>query len=388
MAYPELKDLALSNVKKYHDELFRINCHLADNPEISGKEKNSSEKFVRLLEEKGFVCEYPYGSFETAFRAISGNNNHKYKIAILAEYDALPGIGHACGHCLSGAISCLAGLALSPLQDELDIDIHIIGTPGEEAYSTKGYMIDEGLLSGYDMAMMVHLYNQNVTTPTVLALSAYDYEFFGKPAHSAAAPWEGVNAFNAAQLQFHAIDMFRQHIKHDARIHGIFMDGGKAPNIVPDYVRTRIFIRAETSEYKNYLVDRVDKMAEGACLATGCTWKKYTNTHPADDLRLNQTGDRVLQEVFAELGLELCRDKITFGSSDVGCVSYICPTFHPLLKIAEPPIGIHMTEFADLMKTPRAEEVLDEGAMIIALQIIKIFSDSNLVNGMKADFDR
>lgn len=386
MNYQEIKEKISKAISENHDELFQMNLKLAENPEISGEEKNSSESLAALLREHGFNCEQPYGNYPYAFRAIHGENNHKYKIAILAEYDALPALGHACGHSLSGSISCLAAIALSSLQDELDADIHVIGTPGEELYSTKGYMIEDDLFDGYDMAMMVHLFNDNIPTPIVLALSSFDYEFFGKPAHSAATPWEGVNALNAAQLHFHAIDMMRQHIKEGSRIHGIYLEGGAAVNIVPDHVKTRIFIRAKTTEYKNMLVERVDKMAEGAAIATGCTWSKSTKTFPPDNLRLNKTGDKVLREVFSELGLPLGDETVVFGSSDVGSVSYKCPTFHPCLKIADAPVNIHMAEFEELMHTPKAEKALDDGAMLIALQIVKIFMDDNLIESMKADF--
>lgn len=386
MNYQELKNTVLEAIQDNHAELFGINLKICDNPEISGEEKESSRTLVELLSSHGFNCEYPYGNYDYAFRAIKGENNHKYKIAILAEYDALAGLGHACGHSLSGSISCLAGIALSSLQDELDADIHIIGTPGEELYSTKGYMIQDGLFDGYDMAMMVHLFNDNIPTPRILALSSFDYEFYGKPAHSAATPWEGVNALNAAQLHFHAIDMFRQHIKEGSRIHGIYMNGGTSVNIVPDYVKTKIYVRATTKAYKEELVEKVDLMAEGAGIATGCSWSKSTRTFPPDDLRLNKTGDTVLREVFSELGLEIGDETAIFGSSDIGCVSYALPTFHPCLKISESPINIHMNEFEELMRTEKAERTLDDGALLIALQVIKIFSDESLIENMKKDF--
>ena len=386
MNYQELKDALSSAIKQNHDELFKMNCHLADNPELTGQEKESSKALADLLAKHGFKCEQPYGKYPYAFRAIYGENNHSHKVAILAEYDALAGLGHACGHSLSGSISCLAGIALSSLQDELDTDIHVIGTPGEEYFATKGFMVDDGLFDGYDMAIMVHLFNSNIPTPNVLALSAFEYEFFGKPAHSAAGPWDGVNALNAAQLHFHAIDMARQHIKEGSRIHGIIVNGGTAVNIVPDYVMTRVYVRAEKSDYKNELVEWVDRMAEAAALATGCTWQKKTEVHPTDDLKLNRTGDKVLREVFSELGLELGDESVVFGSSDIGCVSYHCPTFHPCLKIADPPVNIHTREFEALMRTPISEKALDEGTLLIALQIVKIVTSPELMEKMKADF--
>lgn len=386
MNYHELKNNILKEIKTNHRELFEVNCDITDHPELSCEEVRSSQKLVDLLTRHGFKCEYPYGRFDTAFKAVYGSDNHKYKIALMAEYDALPDLGHACGHSLSGAISCLASIALSSLQDDLDIDIHVLGTPGEESFSCKAYMVEDGDFDGYDMAMMVHLYDANITTPKFLALSTYYYEFYGKPAHAAAAPWDGVNALNAAQLQFHAVDMMRQHLTPDARVHGIIMDGGKAANIVPDYAKTRFFIRALSRDYKDLIVEKMDKIAEGVSLATGTSWSKYTKTADAHDLILNPTGDKVLRETFLELGLEVLDEDVIFGSSDAGTVSYSCPTFHPCLKISEPPINIHMPEFEKLMKTDIAEKALDDGATIIALQVLKIFSDQNLIADMKSDF--
>ena len=388
MEYQEMKEVVLKSIARNHDELFRVNVEIADNPEIAGEEKTSSKRLVDLLHAHGFRCEYPYGNYDYTFKAIFGENNHRRKIAVLAEFDALPGLGHACGHSLSGVISCLSAIALSSLQNELDADVHVIGTPGEELYSTKGYMGQDGLFDEYDMAIMVHLYNSNLPSPNVLALSCFNYEFFGKPAHSGAVPWEGVNALNAAQLQFHAIDMARQHIKDGSRIHGIYLDGGTAVNIVPEHAESRIYVRAKTREYRDELVAWVDRMAEGAALATNCTWKKHTKTFPTDDLKVNKTGDMVLRDVFDELGYEIGDESVIFASSDVGCVSYICPTFQPCLKIVDPPVNIHTAEFETLMRTPAAEKALDDGAALIAFHILRIFTDPALFTSMQEDFRR
>ena len=190
-------------------------------------------------------------------------------MAILTEYDALPEIGHACGHSLSGSISCLAGLALSSLQDELDTDIHIIGTPNEEEDGAKCRMADDGVFDIYDEAIMVHLYNNNVPVPRLHALNSVMYEFHGKAAHSAAGPWDGVNALNAGQLMFHAIDMLRQHVRPDVRMHGIFRNGGAAPNIVPDEVTAEVYVRSASRSYLNEILKKVDNCAQAGCLATG-----------------------------------------------------------------------------------------------------------------------
>ena len=270
--YSELKSLLTSKVEEKLPDLIALNDDLADNPELSGEEYRTSKIIAELLEKNGFKVEMPFAGLETAFRGIYGADNHKYKVAIMAEYDALPGIGHACGHCVSGSISVLAAIALAPLQDELDCDIHILGTPNEEIDGAKCAMVDQGIFNGYDMAMMIHLYDQNLLYCKLLGLHSYLYTFHGKAAHASAAPWEGVNALNAAQLMFHGVDMLRQHVTPDVRMHGVYRNGGEAPNIVPEEASAEFYFRALDRDYLNGLVKKADNCAEGASLAMGTTW--------------------------------------------------------------------------------------------------------------------
>ncbi len=171
--YEEVKEGILKGVGESLQELIALNDDLADHPEISGEEYESSRKIVELLRGKGFEVEYPFAGLDTAFKGVFGSNDHKYKVAILAEYDALPEIGHACGHCVSGSISILAAIALSKLQDALDTDVHIIGTPIEETDGAKCGMVKNGVFDQYDMAMMIHLYDQNLLYCTLLALDSF-----------------------------------------------------------------------------------------------------------------------------------------------------------------------------------------------------------------------
>lgn len=389
MTYGQLKERIIAEVEKYRAELIKVNDDMADNPELSGREYETSRKLVELLKKHGYQTEYPFGSKETAFRGIYGENRHKYKIAILVEYDALPELGHACGHCLSGSISILAGLAMKDLQDELNADIHIIGTPDEEDDGAKCIMTEEGVFDDYDMAMMVHLYNRNIVMPKFQALAEYFYEFHGKSAHASAAPWEGKNALNAAQLMFHAVDMLRQHTKADAQFHGIITDGGAAPNIVPEKAVVQMFVRAMDKKYLEELISLVDDCAEGAAIATQTTWEK---SPPSQlyyvDLRENETGEESIREIFTELGIpENGPEDMIFGSSDIGNVSYACPAFHPCLQVVDE-AATHTKEFEQAMKTDRAHEALKTGAQLIGLQIAKIFNDEEKIAGLKADFER
>ena len=387
--YEEVKEGILKGVGESLQELIALNDDLADHPEISGEEYESSRKIVELLRGKGCEVEYPFAGLDTAFKGVFGSNDHKYKVAILAEYDALPEIGHACGHCVSGSISILAAIALSKLQDALDTDVHIIGTPIEETDGAKCGMVKNGVFDQYDMAMMIHLYDQNLLYCTLLALDSFLYTFHGKAAHAAAQPWDGVNALNAGQLMFHAVDMLRQHVTPDVRLHGIFRNGGAAPNIVPEEASAEFYTRALEREYLDEINRKVDDCARGAAIATQTTWDKVPTAAPYNNLRNNPAGVEALGEVYEELGVPVNGDhSVIFGSSDIGNVSFVCPTFHPTLQLVERGIAIHTREFAAAVKTDRAHECIETGAKIIGLQVAKIFSDEKRIAAMKADFNK
>lgn len=389
MNYKELKEKLFSEIENYRAELIALNDDLADHPEISGEEYESSKKIVTLLKKHGYQTEYPFAGLETAFRGIYGENKHKYKIAVLAEYDALPELGHACGHCLSGSISLLAALAVRELQDELNADIHVVGTPVEETDGAKCKMVKDGVFDQYDMAIMLHLYDSNLLAPNLQGLASYMYCFHGKAAHASAAPWEGNNALNAVQLMFHAIDMLRQHSRQDAQFHGIIRNGGEAPNIVPEEVTAEFYIRAMDKNYLQELIKKVDDCARGAAIATQTTWDKYETAAVYDNMKKNPTGVASLREIYEELDLPLNGDtEKIFGSSDAGNVSFACPGFHPCLQVVDKGVSTHTREFAEAMKTERAHKALETGAQIIALQIAKIFSDETKIQALKADFER
>lgn len=387
--YLELKEKIFERIDANWAELIALNDDLADHPEISGQEFETSHKIVELLKKKGFATEYPFAGIETAFKAVYGPNNHKYKVAILTEYDALPDIGHACGHCVSGSISVLAGIAMAELQDELNADIHVIGTPIEEADGAKVQMTDDGVFNDYDMAIMIHLYDQNLLYCILNGLMSYQYNFHGKAAHASAAPWEGKNALNAAQLMFHGIDMLRQHVTPDVRMHGIYKEAGVAPNIVPEEASVLFYMRAVDKPYLQEVHRMVDDCARGAAIMTQTTWDTFKVDATYDCMKNNPAGISVMKEVYEELGIDINgdHDKL-FGSSDIGNVSFACPAFHPTLQIVDRGVAIHTREFADAVKTQRAHDAIKLGAEVISLHITKTFMDEDKIKAMKEDFNK
>ncbi len=386
--YLELKPLIDKEIEKHHKALIDLSEDLADNPEVATREYESSRKIVKLLKKEGFHTEYPYADIDTAFKAVYGPDNHKYKIAILVEYDALPDIGHACGHNVSGSISVLAGLALKDLQDELNADIHIIGTPEEEEDGAKCRMSEQGIFKQYDMAMMVHLYDQNLVYCTLNGLASYQYNFYGKASHAGASPWDGQNALNAAQLMIHGIDCIRGCSKPDARLNSIIRQGGFAGGSIPENAKVETWIRYPEYTYMEKLMKRVDNCAEGAALMAECTWDKELVAAVYKSMKRNYGGEEAIAEVFGELGLEINGDhEKLFGSSDIGNVSYDCPAFHPTLQLVERGVAIHTRGFLEAVKGEAANKCIEDGAKMIAYTVSKIFTDEARIAKMKADFE-
>lgn len=382
----ELKSQINTVIEREKDELFSLNRWIFDRPEISGQEFETSRKVVEYLREKGFTVEYPFAGIETAFSAVRpGTAPHGRRIAILTEYDALPELGHACGHSLSCCISLLAGLCLAELQDELDADVHIIGTPGEETCGAKVPMTDAGIFDGFDMAIMVHLYNCNVPEPDTQAVTPVKYFFHGKAAHAGVSPWEGRNALNAAQLFLHAVDMLRQHILPECRIHGFYRDGGAAVNIVPDEACVEMHIRSRHNDVQKELVRLVDDCAKGAAIATQCSYESDYSEYVYEALRKNENGGSVLRSVYEELGLPLNAPDSSFAATDAGNVSRACPAFQPCLQLVPHEISIHQREFAAYVTADAAFEALQNGARIIAFSCLRIFTDHELYEKMKAE---
>lgn len=372
-------------IERGYEKAIAVNDNLADNPELSGEEYESAKKLCAWLQEEGFEIEKPFCGYETGFRAIKGKQGHRYKVALLAEYDALPGMGHGCGHCTSGVISTLTGIVLSEIQDELDTDIHVIGTPMEEVDGAKVVMTEQGVFEEYDMAIMMHMMPYHSASVRFLAMDGYKYRFHGASAHASAEPWKGHNALNGAQLMMHAVDMLRQHLKPDVRIHAVYSNGGSWPNIVPDYAEIWIYVRAEDRDYLDDVVRQVDACASGAAIATQTEYEKIQDQLPYDNIRENHTGTDKLQELYDRFQLKTEEDEGT-GSSDIGNVSRSCPTFHPTFKIVGRDVPVHTKEFADAVKSPQGHEAIRMGSRILAYDIIELVTDSEKMKKMHQEY--
>ena len=388
MNYEEKKSVFEQNLARYVGICRDLAAWLGEHPEISRQEKESSRRITEILEQEGFSIEGPVG-LPYSFRAVKKPEGKKYKhtMAVLTEFDALPGLGHACGHNVSCAVSVLAGLALNALQDELDTEIRIVGTPQEEVVTGKVILADAGAFDGCEFAMMVHMDADNISYPIALATTSVNVVYHGRSAHASAAPWMGQNALNGARLTLDAIDMLRQHIRPGCQIHGVLADGGVVTNIIPDRAELRLQLRAQKYEELLELRDRLLPVIEAAARAAEVTCDIDQPHEPVKDLKFNEAGDAFCREAFRECGLPLSSSRI-FASTDAGELSYRFPVLHPLLKIAPAGTALHTTAMEQCARSETALDSIANGARIIGYTVMKIFENEENFKAVQACFEQ
>jgi amidohydrolase len=380
-----LKSLLFTAVDTLAPEIFKLSDYLADHPELGGEEHNSVKEIVTVLAGHGLQIEKPYAGLPTAFKTgIKGRGDKK--IALLVEYDALPGIGHACGHNVSGSISILAGLAFSKVIEAVGGSLDIIGTPDEEIDGGKIHMSEKGVFKDYNLAIMIHLNHKNRPNTQLLALEGLEFIYSGKASHAAAAPWDGKNALNGLQLMFHGLDMLRQHVKPDVRIHGIIANGGEACNIIPEKAVGHFYIRANEKKYLDKVKGYVLDCAKGTALATQTEVTINQLCPPFFDLKQNKTAEELMSNCFKELGIIVDEDEGAFGSSDIGTTSYQCPTLHPTLALTREDVSLHTREFAALVKGEPAHNVILMGAKVLCLACLEVFQREGIAEKIHDDF--
>ena len=371
-------------------ELYISTSHkIHANPEIGNEEFFASSLLTEILENEGFSVTKAVAGHETSFIARKKSNKPGPSIAFLAEYDALPGLGHACGHNIIGTMSTAAAIALSKVLDEVGGEAVVLGTPAEEGGpngSAKGSFVKHGLLEGIDAAMMIHPNGKTSLTVPSLAVDPLDFEFFGKSAHAAASPHEGINALDAVIQLFNGINALRQHVTDDVRIHGIITHGGDAPNIVPEYAKARFFIRAATRNRLNEVTKRVKAIAEGAALTTGAKVKITAFQNEVDNLLLNDRFNNIYREVIEELGENVHLQKEGIGSTDAGNISQVVPTIHPYIKIGPDHLVAHTDEFREAAASERGDYALITGAKALALTALRLIVEPDTLEEIKEEF--
>jgi len=387
-----MKDRIIELTEKLEKELVEVNEKIYENPELGHQEHKSAKLHIDLLKKYGFQVEESYMDIETGFRAEYDSKKEGPRVAFLIEYDALPGIGHGCGHNILGAVSSGASIVLKQVIDEIGGKVVAFGTPAEETNGTKVVFVDKGAFDDVDFAMIAHpnfTYNRSGKS---LALEALEFEFTGKTSHAAAAPEKGINALDAAINTFNSINALRQQTRSDARIHGIIPQGGEAANIIPERAVAQFYVRAQTKSYLDGLVERVKNCAKGAALGAGAELKISNYELSYHNLVTNHTMDNLFVEKIVELGIpkeEIKDPREGNGSSDAGNVSHVCPTIHPYFDITnDENIAPHTREFASCTLTEYAYKNMKITIEALVLTSVEIIKDRKLMKKIKKEFEK
>jgi len=308
-------------------------------------------------------------------------------VAFLAEYDALPKIGHGCGHNLIAAASVGAAVVLSRVLGENAGSVAIVGTPAEEGGGGKVKLLEAGIFDPIDAAMMFHPKDRNFPGRNNLGRIALKMEFFGKSAHASSSPDRGRNALDAMVMAYTGMNSIRQHLKSDGRIHGIITHGGDAPNVIPDYAAGLFYVRAASRSYRDELFERVKHCAEGAALATGTEVKIEIIFPSLDPIRRNAALEDALQKNMQLLGIPIDADDGNRGSSDIGNLSQHIPVIHPYLAIVDPGIPGHSVAFRDATTSLRGRQTLIHAAKILAMTAYDYLTSPQLQEKVAEEFN-
>ena len=349
------------------ERLAEISDYIYNNPELGNQEYKAVEALTTFLKEHDFEIEAPIADMATAFKATFDSGKPGMTIGYLCEYDALPKIGHGCGHNMIGAMSAGAGVALSKVLHEIGGKVIVYGTPAEETNGGKVILAEAGVFDELDAAMIVHPDGETRASGSSSALYPIRFIYKGKTAHAASCPEKGINALNSVIQLFNGIDALRQHVTPDIKMHGIITKGGVAANIVPDEAIADFYFRASTKERVTEVIEKVKKIAEGAALMTGATLEMERYELPYDDLNTNETLSEMFNSNLRELGItDIKEAKVTGGSSDIGNVSYVAPTIHPYIGITDCPMVGHSVEMANATTTSKAHDRLLIAALAMA----------------------
>ncbi len=373
-------------IERRAEELWALALRIHANPELGFAEHKAAAWLTEILERNGFKVERGVGGLPTAFRAVHPAERPGPRVAILAEYDALPELGHACGHNLIAAIAVGAALGLAPFKENLPGALLVLGTPAEEGGGGKIKLIHAGLFRDVDVAMMVHPSDQTLPARGSLAITEVKIEFHGKAAHASSEPEKGINALDAVIQTFVALNALRQHIKDGSRIHGIITHGGVKPNIVPEYAAAQFYVRSADNTYRDELVEKLRRCAEGAALATGAKLVFTKVGHEYKAIRPNKTLAQVFGKYLGELGYPPEEPTGGLGSTDMGDVSWEVPAIHPYIRIGPGEIPGHSREFAEAARSEGAAKAMVAAAKAVAATCLELWTDPGLFRKVQEEF--
>jgi amidohydrolase len=383
-----LKTRVQTRIDDIEAELWNISEYLYENPEICFEEFKSSKKLTDTLINAGYQVEYPFGGLDTAFRASYAGISTGPTVAFLAEYDALPVIGHACGHNLIASAAIGAGIGILAVMEELSGTIQVIGTPAEEGGGGKRILADAGIFEDVNAAMMFHPSSKTMVLRGSLASVRLDIEFFGKPSHAAAAPEDGINALDACILTFNNINALRLHLTSRDRIAGIITHGGDAVNIIPAYTRAVFSIRGKTAQRRDRVLEKALNCAEAAAKATGCRLKYGVRPGYAE-----MVPNKVIAAKFSNNLITLGRQVFEpsseerMGSTDMGDVSHIVPSIHAYIATVPEDIAGHTEEFREICMSDKGKAAMTDSAKALAMTAVDLICEPQLLNQARDELE-
>lgn len=389
---PELKNQISqfidANAKIYQD----ISLAIHAKPEVSDFEYFASQTLSEQLKKEGFEIELPAAGHRTGFAATYKSNKPGPTVVFLAEYDALAGLGHGCGHNVFGATSSLAGAALKSIVDQIGGEVRVYGTPGEEGGqngSAKGSFVKKGYLNDVDFALCTHPGSspEDGLSTRNYACAPVDIEFWGKPAHAAGCPQDGINALDAQILTYAAIGVLRQQLTDRIRIHGVIVEGGTAPNVIPEYTKAKYYIRAADIDTLHELYEKVENIVKGSALQTGCTSSMKLYQNLVENMVLTPYLDAIYEKYITELGntVKHVEDVIMPGSSDVGNISQVVPTIQPHISITDVQIAGHSQDMVNASCSQKAMDAIVKGAKALAFTALELFENPEELVKVKED---
>ena len=366
----------VSAIEKHWQQAVELSDDLYAHPELPDQEFRSSQKVVDMLKAAGYEVEYPYMGYPTGFRAMLKNGEGP-SAALLIEYDALPELGHACGHNAHCAMAVLAALALAEAKDQFQGTVYAFGTPAEEENGAKIGMAAKGAFDGLSLATMIHSWSgpASISDMDVLSLRCYLVEFKGVSAHAVAGPWKGHSALAAARKFIDLIDARRECFTPDVHVNSVFKESGLQPSILPDRAVVRIEFRTDSMAKLEQVDEIIEKCAKGAAMALDCTVSFSKGTEDfADMVRVPVLEDAV-EDLLHEMGRASEPVRIPNGSSDVGNVSYHCPAIQPLLTIGETFYALHTPEFREATIKEPAHQAIADGAKLLGSLVLRALTD-------------
>jgi amidohydrolase len=382
-----LREKIIIEIEKIGPRAREMANHIFDNPELGKEEFNAQKYLTDELKINGFSVETGTGTLPTAFRAEFDLQKSGPVVAFIAEYDALPQMGHACHHHIIASSSVNTAIALSRLKGQLCGKIVVMGTPAEEGMGAKTMMSRNGAFKGIDAGLMFHGGSKNNTSLVVLAVDGLEFTYKGKASHAAAAPYEGVNALDAVILLFTSINALRQQLKEDVRIHGNITKGGDAVNIIPETAAAQFYIRARERKYLNEVTEKVKNCARGAALQTGAELTISVFEDPGQGLLKNTNLIAEYTRNFVSLGGKIDAEPFLLGSSDIGNLSYEMPVIHPMVKTAGDGLALHTEEFLKCGKTDIAYEGMMLGMKSMALTGARVMLEPDFLKAVKQEFE-